>query len=561
MEPSQGVTEVTPSLWKRLGVVHGLALLACLVLVGWHSLELRGWYENREQLTQVLRDLGLEEFNQTALRRISREKTPHQAQLIAARTIVHQVMSPDLDERGRPIIPRQQRLESLDQAEAMARQALLAESESWQAAMLVGASIYLRRSLGSDRRLITDSKDWEVPLRRAVDAAASKTEPRRILAAAYLETWPYLSAEKKELTQELLTHVFRNDEKALRRLIPVWLQVADSDEKALAVVPDDAEAWQFVKYTYGRALRWDAYAQAERRRYDALMIELTASLDEAEARKRLGDPVNSRELCLDVVARAPRQLRFVPLVERAMAIYPPGLHGLQSTAGLSDWLVWAVELDAVGVMPLAAQTINDLTDVAGPLETPIAAHAALLAGNVYNMRRFEKQTAHRATLSWSPFLLAKARRQAEAGELDEAERTFDDLNLASQRSYGAWRIQALLAAAREDDEALAAAEAEMAKAKGRRWSALAWNLRRQTASLFMVPAVAARGVRLEVVSAGPNGDAISVFLDGELVALEAMVSGQHYDLAFDIDAEGPHLLQVVSVSGQPTTLGSVELIE
>ena len=233
---------------RRRRWVPMLAILVCLGLVSWNVYELLSWSKQRDQLIQVLVDLGLEEFNQTAIRRISRERSPHHSKLIVSRTIVHQVMSPDLDDRGMPIIGTERRLEALDQAEDLARQALEEESESWQASMLIGASIYLRRSLAADRRLVTAAADWEVPLRRAVDAAASKTEPRRILAAAYLETWPYLSAEKKALTRELLTHVFRNDERALRRLAPLWLQLADNEDEAMSVVPDNAKSWQFIKF-------------------------------------------------------------------------------------------------------------------------------------------------------------------------------------------------------------------------------------------------------------------------------------------------------------------------
>ncbi len=546
--------------WRRLVSLRWWVLLGCLVLIVWQVVELRAWDSNRHQLNRLLQDYGLEDFNQTALRRISRERAPHQAKLIAARTIVHQVMSPDLDARGMPILPKERQIEALETAEGLARQALAEESESWQASMLVGASIYLRRSLMADRRLITEPESWEEPLLRAVDAAASKTEPRRILAAAYLETWPYLSAEKKDLTRQLLQQVFRHDEQALRRLAPVWLQLADNEEEALSVVPDNVLAWQLIKYLYGRSLDWGAYASAHRRFLDALDNQLTANLDEAEKRRKLGDEAGSRELCLQIVQQAPRQMRFVPYVVRALEIYPPGLQGLRPNEGVLEWLRWAVALDAVEVSPLPAKTIDDLMTMASGLETSVAAHAALLANNVYSMRLLERQSAHKHTLEWSAFLLAKGRRLAESGAIDEAQKALDDLNLAAHNTYRAWQVRALMAEQQEESTALAVAETEMQSFADRRWGALAWDLSQRSPKLFFVSAVAARGVRLEVIEPGPRGDAISVLVDGTEVAVQAMAGGEHYDLMFDIEP-GPHLLQVVSLSGQPTALGSVELID
>lgn len=544
----------------RLPGLRWWIFLGCLGLIVWHVVELRAWHDNRRQLGGLLEEYGLEDFNQTALRRISRERAPHQAKLIAARTIVHQVMSPDLDARGMPILPRERQVEALEVAEGLARQALEDESESWQASMLVGASIYLRRSLAADRRLITEPESWEAPLRRAVDAAASKTEPRRILAAAYLETWSYLSADKKALTRQLLQQVFRHDEQALRRLAPVWLQLVDDEEEALSVVPDNVIAWQLIKYLYGRALDWSAYANAHRRFLDVLDSELTADLDEAESRRQLGDDVGSRELCLQVIEQAPRQMRFVPYVVRALEIYPPGLQGLRPNEGVLEWLRWAVALDAVEVNPLPAKTIDDLMTMASDLETPVAAHAALLANNVYNMRLFERQSAHKLTREWSSFLLAKARRLAESGAVVEAQEALDDLHLASRNTYRAWQVRALMAEQQEEPTALAVAETEMQSFADRRWLALAWDLRQTSPQLFFVSAVAARGVRLEVVEAGPRGDVVSVLIDGEEIAVRAVDGGEHHELKADIEP-GPHLLQIVSVSGQPTALGSVELID
>lgn len=546
-----------PGKWA----VRLLVTLLCLGLVGWNVMELRSWANQRDQLTERLVDLGLEEFNQTALRRIARERASHQAKLVAARAIVHQVMSPDLDERGLPIIDKDQRLAALDEAETMARQALAAESESWQASMLIGASIYLRRSLSADRRLITEAADWEEPLKKAVEAAASKTEPRRILAAAYLETWAYLSPEKKQLTRQLLTEVFRNDEKAMRRLVPLWLELAEDEGDAMSVVPPTADAWQFVKFTYLKARRWSSYAKAQRGLFDALEVELAAQLDEAEQRAKLGDEDNSRQLCLQVIQRAPRQLRFVPFVIRALEIFPPGLQNVRSNDGPANWLRWAVALDAVAVHPLPPKVVDGLMAISGGgLEASVAAHAALLADNAYNVGRFEKQVAFRSNLEWAPFLLAKARRLADLDVADLAQETLNELDLASQNTYPAWQVRARIAQSLDDVDMLTQAEAEMAVREDFRWTALDWNLRQGMPSLFLVAAQEGRGLRLEIVETGPQGDAVEVHLDGRLVALRSMTSGQQYDLDVEL-TPGPHLLQVVSASRQKPIPGSVTLLQ
>lgn len=557
--PSTTDVEIQPGPGRL--VVRLAATLLCLGLVGWNAMELRNWTHHRDSLTELLVDLGLEEFNQTALRRISRERASHQADLIAARAIVHQVMSPDLDERGFPIIGKDQRLAALDQAEALARQALRAESESWQASMLIGASIYLRRSLSADRRLITEAADWEDPLKKSVGAAASKTEPRRILAAAYLETWAYLSPEKKDLTRQLLTQVFQNDERALRRLVPLWLQLAEDEGEAMSVVPPTADAWQFVKFTYGQAKRWSSYARAQQGLFDALEVELAAQLDEAEQRARLGDEDTSRQLCLTVVQRAPRQLRFVPFVIRALEIFPPGLQNGRSNDGPAAWLRWAVDMDVVSINPLPPTVVDGLMAISGGgLEASVAAHAALLADNAYNVGRFEKQVAFKSNLEWAPFLVAKARRLVDLEVTDLAQESLDELDLASQNSYGAWQVRARIAEAQEDLDLLAQAQGEMKAHEDFRWTALDWDLRQDSPTLFLVAAAEGRGLRLEIVETAAQGDAVEVHLDGRLVALRSKISGQQYDLDVEITA-GPHVLQVVSASRQKVIPGSVTLLQ
>lgn len=539
--PPAGTPEnlsAAPGAPARLG-----AIVLCLLLAGSAAAHFVGWRQARGGLLETLASAGLDGRDRQAFLRVSRERTPDHARLAAARALVDDVLNLTPEDAG---AIAQQRIARLAVARDLARQALRAQP-GWEASMLLGATVYLERSLTADPRLFTSHADWEVPMRRAVEETAGRLEPRRLLAAAYLECWPALSEDKKAYARALMQELFRRSPRAFTRLAPAWIEAAPSRAAAFELVPDQPQAWEQLAQIYAGRRDWESFREAHARRLDALERRLGEDLDEVEKRLRLGDLENSRTLCHQVIAGAPASRRFVPLAVRALELYPPGLQSARWLGPFREWRRFALSLDALGLEPLTPRALNRLNDAIGDLRSPEAAHAALIAGDRYRVRQAEQLSGSRSGEEWAPFLIARARRQLDQ-DLEEAARTLSQVGPAARSGVFYWRLQRDLARARGDRARLAAAEEELRALCAREWSALKWRLRGSRASLELLPASAAAGLVLELLPDAPTGAVVEVLWDGEVVVVQPARRGREILLSVAVEPR-PHLLEVRTLAG------------
>jgi len=550
---------------RGAGLLRGALIALCLLLTAAVVANYLDWRDHRDQLLEILASARVDEFNETAIRRLQYETGVHHAQTLAARALVHQVMNFESTSKDLPRLSQQEQVRGLETAERLARSALLTQPNDWQAAMLLGASRYLVWSIRQDRRLFNKATAWEAPLRLAVEAAAGKVQPRRLLAAAYLETWWALSAQKKEFAKDLLTTAFRHDQQAFIHLAPLWLKAASSQEEAFALIPDTPFAWQVVGSHYRRAKDWPSVARVHRRGLLALERTLEGSLEEATRRLALGDIEGGRRLCLAVLTSAPPQARFASLATRALELYPPGLHRLRSTEPLAHWMRFTLNLDLQGREILPPAAVNRLSDLLEGLKQPLRSHAALLGGDIWRLR--EAKSRLQSTSAWTPFLLSQARRQLDAGHLDAANDSLDRVDLLSKTRLLFTSLHHRLAAAEiaaktEDETAdavLTEAEKDLAPFYLRSWSAPHWRGDSLRSHLFFLPAAGSHGLRIGIITAPDRGGVVEFLLDGTLVDVRAVRRKHSYVVRMPISA-GIHLLEMRSLAREQISAGPVELL-
>lgn len=533
------------------------------------------WWRERESLETHLIAAGPAIPDEGPSIRVQRERTSLHAATVAARALLNGASR--LDASG--MVPVDERLRMLDEAEELVRGVLRRHPANWEASMLLGTTIYVRRVLTADRRLITEANDWQLPFDHAIAMAPGKVEPRRNLVSFYLETWPYLSAEKQQSARELLTSVFEREPDSLQRLAPSWLQLEGSRDQALDVFPDRPATWRFLRHHLATRREWPAVIRTHRRWLDALEHHLALDLDEAELRIARGDLVGGRKLCLEVLISAPTERRFAPLVERALAVQPPGIQGLGSTAPLQEWLGFVLRHDflhlSVGPAEVGGEVENTLAaspllspralrrlfDGAGSLDAPMAAHVALLAEDGYTLGRLTDSLPPRATSEWGDFLAAWARRHLSEEEPERSLATLDRASALSGTSLPVLlvRHRALQAIDGVDEAEIARSAEALAEQRRSHWSAFDWQHEGGRSWLRLVPAEPAWGLRIELVEVDPGGDVVDVLWDGERLTSRQVRAGESLEIEVEVDSR-LHVLEVRSIRRMPVAPGRLELI-
>ncbi len=549
-----------PRSLRDLAARAALVVL-CLLLSAEALAVVSRWRAERDRLSELLRQPAAtggepawrNQDAEIAARRISFERTSHHAQLIAARVLVYEALAAADEDAVTAAVAR------LPAARELALEVLRRQPNSWQASMFLGAATYLEWSARSDRRLYTAAEQWEQPLLEAMREARGQAEPRRFLAAAYLETWPALSAAKRDSAFELVRAMFREDPESFDRLGPTWLEVAGDRERALAAIPDLPEPWRILLRSYAAKSDWGGFCQARDRYLKALKRKLAQDLDEAERRLRLGDLFTGRQMCLKVVVNAPRDGLFADLAGRALELYPPGLHGLRSQGPLKEWLRWALELHRVGIDPFSPRAINRLTDAIGDLDPAVGAMAALIGDDAYQVQRYEKLAELKMRKEWAPFLIAKSRWLVDREELVPALEALEEVHRSERSSASYWAARRHLALATGDLSDLATADQRLAELRASEWRTDRWRWRGRRATLELYPETAASGLAIEINEAPANGAVVEVVWDGSTAALPPVAARQ--PIAVELPVEpGPHLLELRSLAGGEVYPGRVRLL-
>ena len=538
------------SMAKKLSLlVATLVALATLL----HFLR---WKDNRDTLLQLLETVEPAELRESATSQIRYELDRHHARILAARALVNGVLQ--LDPALRTAENGLAR-KHLQEAETLAAEALRTQPNSWQAAMLLGTARYLAWSIDRDRRLMEQAHAWEEPLRWAVESTGGKAEPRRLLAAAYLETWWALAPNKREQARELFAEVFRQDERAYNQLVLRWLQAAESLEEGFELIPPTPKAWAYLHSVFRQAKDWRTVATVRWRHLEALEQDLESRLEEAHQRFALGDIEGGRNLCLEILAAAPPHERFAPFVERTLALYRPGLNRLPTNTPLEAWMHFLLRLDLAEREPLLpASTLNRLNDLLDDLKTPKRLHAALMGQDAPRLREVDR--LFEPVRAWTPFLIARARLQLEAKRPTEARATLEQATPISKTELPWIHLYSRVTAAETDPEQAIRAQEALDRHRKNSWTALDWTTDDGPASLYLLPERAGSGLRIWLADGPAGGGVLELLWDGQLIAVRPVDPGDRLDLDFPITPE-LHLLEIRSLAGERTVPGSVQLLD
>jgi hypothetical protein len=540
---------------------RGAIALVCLVLAAVAALRHRALEQEKAALRDELLALGSVAENEV-VRALEREPDRGRAKVIVARALTYSI----LDARGASpagaLPATATALVRLARARSLALEALAAQPSSWQAHMILGSATYLERSLSFDRRLFTAHRDWETPLLEALQLAPAATEPKRFLAAAYLEIWPALAPAKRETARQLLRDGFA-DPPTLRRLIGPWLAVASTADEALAPLPPAAWAWSYLLDVLEQRRDWKLLAAARQRFVGVLDTEVDAQLEEAERRLARGEFGAARAVLLMTAASMPPETRFLQRFERALSRLPPGPPTSTHREPLHAWLVWNLERCLFARCALSAATAGRLAAALPELDEHLEARAALAAGDLTRAELLERRSGALWSEEWAPYLLQKASLLLESGSLEEARRT-------AQRAHRGWQQTALMArllasietATRKEggSPATTTAHDRDAAMAATAWSAGRWGYPFAPLDLELYAALEAPGLWLHLQQMPAGGGLLEIRLDGSVVAVEQLrPSKSDLKVATPV-AAGLHLLALRPLGGVPPRPGRVELL-
>lgn len=535
-------------------------IAACAVLALVAFAQVLGWRANRDRLLVDLR--GNDVATAAVEREIRREVTPHHAKIDAARALVfHLLEAPPLtgalpDVRAVELASRRDRL---DRARALAREGLAAQPNSWQAAMLIGATTYLDWSMSQDPRLFLEAAAWQEPLLKALREAPAAREPRRILASAYLELWPALAPERRVFARELLGSVFIEDPDAFERLGPVWFEVADDIDEAFSLVPPTPKAWRQVQADLAEAGRLRLFVRARALHLDSLQDALQERLDEAITRKTFGNPFHSRTRFARVLADAPTDLRFAPMIDQVLANYPPGLQPSGTGGAMDRWLRWALDWSEVWIFPLEPSNLRRLSAAAKRPDPPDAARAALLGGELPLAERLERLESQLDGPEWSAYLEAKAFALLERNLPREAGIALTSMDLESRNTATYALLRLRIAQALEDADGLAIARRLVERHRRQSWPRSAWVARGDTWYLDLLPSVAGRGLSIEGLGIPESGAVLRIEVDGRGVREVAMRRDATLTLEVELEPDRPHRVVWHTLVGRGARPGAVRL--
>lgn len=528
----------------------GLALAA----LSWA--QMREHRDTQRHLADLARRSGVLAQDPGILEALAREPDPWRARLRLARAMLASATDPDrAGSDGLDITLRR-----LEAARSLASRVAVERPASWEAAMVQGAATYVGWSLQRDRRLITQPEEWEAPLLRSLELAPGRPEPARFLSAAYVELWPALSRGKRKTARALLARSLAH-RPTFEALIELWLRTArtagTTRAEAFSALPDEPWAWERMQQIAARDADWPAYVEARRRWYAAQEGRLRRDLAEAEARLEGGDEVRARELFLGLMQVPPRH-RFLPVVESALAQCPPGLAG-GATPAVRAWLDWSLDRCSWRSCPLPEPMLRRLAGLAGDVEPPAAARAALAAGDLAEGELHERRAKSTFGEPWGPYLIARAAALTRRRELDGADRALDTVHPAWRSGSLYWQARLALARAAGDSIREAEALRRLEELKRSEWSYRDWTLQDPAPRLEIVPAAPAPGFTLEVIGVPDAGAGVEVRLNGEVIAMKGVRRGQVLTLRKPLDAR-PHLLEIEAVSGGHLVPGAVRLL-
>lgn len=371
------------------------------------------------------------------------------------------------------------------------------------------------------------------------------------LAAAYLEVYPALSAERRPQVAQVLRNSFA-DLDFRRRQIQRWLNVAGSLENAEQLLPGDAEtlaalagaAWS----RSDTAAAVDYWARQRRQ----LRNELAGTLDLAIRRpgELQNTPANTFAW---IVSRSAVDQEFVPLVQEALARLPARTtEDPQVTAAAVRWLAWAQPLCLLFTCPLDPASFEKLAALAAPrVNTETAAFAALAAGDRPRAEKLAKDTGALVTEAWSTYVLFAARKHLEANEPGKAALLLNRVHPGAQQRP-VWVTLQRRTGQPERPETAAILRQES-------WGPASWRRVAEWTLLELAVGRRASGLRVELAEPAKTDLFLGLEWDGRRLDPIVVRSGaRSFRVPVDV-APGLHALRLWAQAGKLQPLGTTTL--
>ena len=537
-------------------LARGMLVGAGVLLAGLAVHQQAGRVAERTGFLGELEATGLIRRQPDLARELVADPDPVRARLGLSRAL----LAESFDFSGFSRLPRREAVEAvahvperLETARRLAAAGLAARPAAWQGAMVLGGATYRLWALRGDGRLFAQRDQWSEPLRVAGRLAPAEDEPAHLLARVSLELWPTLAAADRDAARALLRRAFA-EPATFAALAELWIAAAGTLPAAEALVPPTAAAWATMQSAYERRRDWDGVTSAWRRRIDALERELGERVDEVARRLEGGDRSGARAAALEVIGRAPADARFAPLLERALALLPPGPVSPAHAPAFRRWLAWGSELFVRGRNALTPPSVQRLTLGAGELPPAEAALAALAGGNLARAELLERRLEAVNTEPWGPYWLAKARVLAGRGATAEA-------GAALARAHREWRGTVAGAEVRAEigSDQQPGATAELATLAAGEWPATTWRWRGGVAWADLLADRDASGLLVTVANAPAQGAAVRLAVDGATVTVAPVMADGTIPVSTALGA-GAHLVQVETVAGGRVTPGDVCLL-
>jgi hypothetical protein len=448
------------------------------------------------------------------------------------------------------------RVEGLDRARRLAAEALALRPASAEAAMLLGLAIQLGWDTHRDARLYGQRGVWEAPLRAAIALAPGDEEPRRALAGSLLAIWFALPHAEREETRHLLRDAFR-EPATFERLVAAWVDAAWRPHEVFSIMPEAPAAWDLLEAVYARRAAWAEWGDAHRRHLAVLRRDLDRRLAEATRLLAEGEARAARRGFLEILAQAPPQRAFADLAAAALERCPAGVTEPRYAPPLRRWLEWALDRLLYGQPGLAPAALARLAAASGDLPEELLALSALAAGELRRAELLEEQAQAQWSESWGVYLIAKARRLAERGDVAAAHRALAQVHRNWQASPSYWLAREAVAVEAAQPEAVREAQRRLRSLAADRWPAIAW---RQVGGRALLEGLLAapRGeatLGLDVVP--PRGAVVEVEADGASLGIFA-VSPRESTLRLALEAgPGLHLFELRTLAGEKVAPGEL----
>lgn len=520
--------------------------------------DLSAYRQKRGELL-VLAEQGGIGWSSRLLESLEREPDAVHARLRLARALVAESLTPPGAEREGSEGSRDT---ALPLARDLARESLLRRPAAWEGSMILGAATYLEWSFQRDGRLFRQPDAWQQPLLHSLETAPGQAEPTFFLASAYLELWPALSAEKRQLAKDLVGRAMTAPPR-FERLLEPWLDRAADREEAFGPIPDTAFAWEKVGRHFAGTKDWAGFLAAHDRGREARRREAEAAMAEAERRLAGGDLRGARHLFLTAAIQLKPERASAPLVARALERAPAGGFNPHYSLGMKGHLELALERFVAGEGLYEPEPMARLVLTAGELPPPEAALAALAAGELPQAERLERRIGPAAwDEAWDLYRVAKARELLRRRDLRAAGRSLELVSPGGRQAVY-WQVELDLAEAAGADLRAEEARAALRRLSTGGLAARDWQRQGRVWRGSWLAGAGGESLSIALDRSPRDGAAVAVRLDGRYLGTFAVggrePEGSPLRVKAPVSPGQLHRLELELLAGALVEPGAVEL--